>query len=293
MNLIKNLSLLYLSILLAQVKSQTPAPTVTNTCTPGKCGACRFSESTNEQRHECSFCVNSVQGADRKCEGTSTGITNCMATSYGPDESGNNKSSCVSCNAGYHLNMNTNTCYETPVTENCVQEGKMSFLGIDMLFCSMCKNGFDLKENTDSSATSTTSCVAGTSIDNCVGKGNSTVCSSCDYGYYPKPGSDLKSSTCKKRETDPEKMCGDGETIQVDGTTYCAQRCNVLEGYYAVLGAVKHSNGSMVDIQKCEYVALTEEQKKERFNSPPDGSFLGIFYGFGFFNLIGFLFIWE
>lgn len=284
-----NLVLALFSIFASHIKAQglQSNQNDNNTCTPGKCADCVLKITKSDALiHNCSTCIGSKLTSNYECSGTSTGIDNCLATTFG-NSSGTNTTQCAICKENYHLNTNTNNCYSPAEIDNCASEYKASFFGIDMVICAMCKNGFKLTNSTNStrrilqSFFPMTSCVAGTSISNCYGQGANTTCLLCERGYYLKNSSNVTS--CQKRENEVEKMCGDGNSTKINGETYCHSSCNALEGYYAVAGAIRLSNGSIVKAQICEHVELSEDQKRER--GFLKGNYFAIFQ-FGLMSII-------
>lgn len=267
----KQLSLALFLFLASNIKTQGSGQIEKNTCTPGKCGVCVLTNTSTGFANNCGLCVGSRHTSNLECSGTSTGIDNCVATTYDNTSTGTNATKCLRCKENYHLNMESNSCYSPSETANCASEVKISFFGFQMAICSMCKNGFRLKEPSNSTDETNrilqetfemVSCETGKNLNNCIGQGANDTCLACELGYYLKNSSNV--TTCLERNTLADKMCGDGNSTTINGETYCNNICNSLDGYYAVSGGVLLSNGTMVQLQKCEYVELNEDQKRER-----------------------------
>lgn len=197
-------------------------PTIAGTCTAGKCVRCKLVAGTTST-YSCLECINSLLTTtastniedDGSCTGDSTGITNCVKTSFI-----NSVVRCTECGSGFGLQTDTNgatSCVANGIT-NCYSATRSGTTGA--FTCQWCDNGFTLN-------TVTNTCTASTSIGNCVATrldGTNNVCARCAPGYVVS-----STGTCIST---PDGRCLDNtDTFTENG--HC-NNCNFYNGFYAV-----------------------------------------------------------
>lgn len=188
-------------------------------CPAGKCVNCDITDGVKS----CSKCYKSSPIPAGSCQGSSTGIDNCLVAL--PD--GNGGASCDTCEPGYHhATINDiGSCYPDSerTIENCVLELKYQDDTTDTTRCEFCANGFKTAGDGES-------CEPSPENPNCLGSANSMgSCSLCMPDYY-REGSD----GCFLREGTVQTACetAKGAEGELEGSAYC-RVCNYVKGYFA------------------------------------------------------------
>lgn len=231
MGKVRKVQLIILSITLLATTLQT-----TNYCSEsgGKCSKC-VRDVTDSSIWRCSKCWKSKLTKEGKCEGTETGIQNCLATgqtfngeAFVAVTTGDFTPICAQCDQGYHPDLLQANCYNTAEIENCGLEYKISNSGVSIVNCYGCKKGFSLKVRAASTENpNTIECVQGSEISGCQFQGyTSTDCRQCEAGKKKS------SFNCEERDGVEGEICfdmfGKGDKGDCMGSG-----CNSEKGYFA------------------------------------------------------------
>ena len=198
--------------------SSSVAPEYENTCTPGKCTQCNFDKEG--AKLYCTECLGSTLGGtetdlkDGFCEGTSTGIDNCLLTSRVESTL-----QCVRCALGFQLTP-VGQCTVTTITDCQVTNDNKDYVN-----CLACGNNKHPKKPLfDACETDANSVV----IENCVAKDTFDTCYLCNEGYGTSDDRKecVQNGGGKGHTCDSEK----GASGEVDGLDLC-RKCNFFQGY--------------------------------------------------------------
>lgn len=185
---------------------------------------------------KCAYCDGSKTSSYGRCLGTSTGVPNCMRTTYSTDRK---DSVCKKCRPNYWLDMDSNKCTFGPKVENC----HSGYTTNKKDYCHSCKNGYTLKSTlqiVNGLHYEVNTCEKSTMVENCTGVFLGNKCRYCHPTYYV-----TAEGKCARRLTMEQRMCYSGKKVGMENGKIVCESCNTELGFYAIEAPLKMNIGNV------------------------------------------------